>query len=88
MKIVSVWIGGIVLSWLLVFGVVKAFSQEQPINVPLLKAERETLLLMCSHAWYASRVQWDGACEVLRRKFSDLEAAQKTDIPLPPPKPK
>lgn len=88
MKVIAVWVACIVLSWTLVFGAVKAFSQEQPINVPLMKAERETLLLMCSHAQYASRVQWDGACEMLKRKFSDLEAMQAPNVPLPPQKPK
>lgn len=45
------------------------------VRVPLNKIERDVLLEMCQAATWAARIRFEGACDQLRKKFTDAEAA-------------
>lgn len=50
-----------------------SFAQDAP--VPLTADERQFILHMCEVARWASRIQFDTACEALKAKFADADKA-------------
>jgi len=86
----AIWIfekfglGYIAVFWLLVISAGVALSQEAPVSVPFLKAEREFVTeRVCRLAEYAAKAEMDGVCDRLRRKF---EQAEKDAAKVPEPK--